>query len=155
MNLRIRSVNEKDIESLTELLYYQNLDNIPEDEEIIVAEENGRILGAVTGGSKKFHYVSGRNRLRFWGLKKVETNAWIHGLFVREDQRSRGIGKQLVKNMVAYLRKRGIKTLYAGIAPGPFKEVSKKVFLASGFVDIGSCVCLRRFCIGTLMELQL
>lgn len=120
-----------------------------------MAEENGRVLGAVTAGPKKFRYVSGTNRIRFWSLKKVETKAWVHGVFVREDQRSRGIGKQLVKNMVAHLRKKEIKTLYAGIAPGPFKEVSRKVFLASGFTDIGSCVCLRRFCMGTLMISQL
>lgn len=153
--LRIRLAEEKDVVSLRELLYYQNIGNLPEDEEIIVAEENGRILGAVTAGHKKVRYISKTSKIQFWKLKNVETNTWIFRLFVRKDQRSRGIGKQLVKKMIGHLRKRGIKNMYTGIEPGTFKEISRKVFLASGFTDLGSCVCLRRLCIGTLMKLQL
>lgn len=153
--MRFRIAQSEDLTSLKELFFYQLLDSIPKDEEIFVAEENGKILGAVTIGFKRFHFIPGKNKIRFWTLKKTETNAWVFRLFVREDQRSKSIGKLLVKKVISHLRRKGKKTMYAGIAPGPFNNVSRKVFLSSGFIDVGSCVCLRRFCVGTLMKSQL
>lgn len=153
--MHFRIAHGKDLTSLKELLFYRHLDSIPKDEEIIVAEENGRILGAVTIGYKRFHFIPGKSKIRFWTLKKTETNAWVFRLFVREDQRSKSIGKQLVKRVVSHLERKGKKTLYAGIARGPFNNVSRRVFLSSGFSDVGSCVCLRRSCVGTLMKSQL
>lgn len=153
--MRIRIAHSRDLTSLKDLLFYRHLDRVPKDEEIIVAEESGKILGAVTIGYKKFHFIPGTSKTRFWTMKKAETNAWVFRLFVRDDQRSKSIGKQLVKRVVSHLKNKGIKTLYAGIAPGPFDKISRRVFLSSGFSDVGSCVCLRRFCVGTLMKLQL
>ena len=153
--MQIRIAREKDVESLKSLLFYENVSKIPKDEEIILAEENGEIIGAVSAGKKIVRYIPKTSKLKFWQLKKVKTEAWIFRLFVRKNQRSKGVGRQLVKNMVAYLRKKGVRTIYAGIAPSPYKKASKKVFTAAGFIEAGYCVCLKRVCIGTLMKLQL
>ena len=154
-NLQIRHAQEKDIDALRKLGFYENLIELPEDEEILVAEENGTILGAVSAKHKKIRYIPKASKLQFWSLRNIETNAWIYRLFVREDQRSKGLGKELVMNMATYLCAKGIKTLYAGIEHGPFKEISRRVFLAAGFTDLGYCICMRRVCVGNLMTSHL
>lgn len=124
----IRLAEQKDIDSLKKLLCYKSLLKLPEDEEIIVAEENGKILGAVTAGHKKVRYILKTNGIWFWNVKKIETDAWIRALYVREDERSRDIGKQLVKSMAAHLLEKGVKTMYAGIALNAFKEIQGRPF---------------------------
>ncbi len=157
--LQFRLATEEDIKFLNEFRFYENLEELPKDKGIIVAEKNGEILGAVTTSSKTFRYIPAKSKLRVWNLrKKYETSAWIFRLFVREDQRSKGIGKKLVKTMVTHLRKKGIKTFYAGTEPGQYQNISMRAFAASGFNVIGSCVCLRswhKLCVGKLMKLEL
>lgn len=156
--VQIRPVQEKDIESLRKLSFYQNLTTLPKNEEILVAEENGVILGAVSTEHRKIRYVPSASKFPF-RIKKVETDAWVFRLFVREDRRSRGLGKKLLGNMVTHLRKKKIKTLYAGVAGGPFQEIAKKAFLAAGFTELGHCICVsvraHRVCLGNLLILRL
>ena len=77
--------------------YFSNLlDN--ENGEVIVAIENGRIVGYIA--------VYVRNQAGYWKVKQVGD---ISGLMVQKAHRRRGIGRQLMGKAKAFFEKKGVK----------------------------------------------
>ena len=92
------------------------------ESELIVADVNGKLAGAVT------LYLGGRNR--------TEGN-WPAGwagarlLAVGPEYRGKGIGRALMDECIRRCRQGGIKTI--GLHTAPFMEVAKNMYERMGF----------------------
>lgn len=158
--LILRPATKYDLESLLEMTPYYNGKIIyPFEEDIFVAENDGRVLGAISIGHRDVAFVP-RDRKEDHGQQsnvKMEevSGCWISKLYVFPEHRGKGIGTRLVKETVEYLRERGFTEAYAAInAKNRFREVSKHIFEENDFEILGSCFCIssKGNCQGTLLR---
>ena len=128
-------------------------------EEVLVAEKNGVIYGAVSISGKDISYIDGEWRDEF---EKCPTNflsmvsgGWVSKLYVFQDYRNHGVATELVKKAIVRLKEKNFTEAYAGInVKNPFSAVSEHVFEKNGFKRIGSCLCFYnpRRCRGLLLK---
>jgi len=128
-------------------------------EDILLAENDGKILGAVSVSNKNISCVLGEWKGGFeqcldnlvWKLSK----GWISKLYVFPEHRYQGHGTKLVEEAVKRLGEKNFTEAYAGIyIKNEFRNVSRHVFENNGFEKIGSCVCsvASGHCRGTLLR---
>lgn len=67
----------------------------------LVAEVDGKIVGFILG------YIGG------WEYTAPENVGWINTIVVTPEYQRRGIGQMLFNEMVEYMKKSGIKSIYA------------------------------------------
>ncbi len=67
----------------------------------LVAEVDGKIVGFILG------YIGG------WEYTAPENVGWINTIVVTPEYQRRGIGQMLLNEMVEYMKKSGIKSIYA------------------------------------------
>lgn len=156
----VRLAEKNDVETIHEMSSYSegNL-TYPFAEDILVAERDGKAVGAVTATCKNIQYAakewkdSGKDPQKS-ELRKI-SGPWISRLFVFPEYRFQGIGTRLVEKATEHLKEKGYHEIYAGIhTKNPFKSVSLEIFQLNGFKVIGSCICFLSsgYCQGTLLE---
>lgn len=156
----VRLATENDVKSLCEMRSYsEHCNSLPLEEEILVAEAAGEVLGAVSVGRKEIAYFSkeSRSSSKQPTLSEVQkfSGPWISKLFVLPEYRYHGIGTKLVREAVKHLERRGFTEVYAGVyIKNAHREVSLELFKDNGFQDVGSCVCFlsEGHCRGTLLN---
>lgn len=89
----------------------------------LVAHEKDRRDGEIHG------YVMGG--VSFQNLKK----GWILGVFVRKDNRNRGVGSELIKEMIHQMEQSGITKIYLTVDEQ--NEHALKMYDKTGFEKIG------------------
>lgn len=159
--MNVRLATKQDVESLQKMPPYSK--SMPVllsgGEDILLAENDGIILGAVSVSNKDISCVLGEWKGGFeqclenqvWKLSK----GWISKLYVFPEYRCQGVGTKLVEEAVRHLKKRNFTEAYAGIyVKNEFKDVSYQVFKNNGFEKIGSCICslVKGNCRGTLLR---
>jgi len=160
----IRPATRNDLERLSKMPpYFKSNPTFPFKEEILVAERDEKVLGAVSISQREIGYVTremhdSRGQLTeasaCASLLKV-TGSWISKLFVFPEYRSQGIGTRLVGAALEYLKAKGCKEAYAGIyVKNEFRQVSQGIFRDNGFKEAGSCVCFlsKGYCYGILLK---
>lgn len=156
----VRRATKHDLESLLEVPQYSKCDLVfPIEEDILVAEKDGKVLGAVCIRVKDITYISGEWKESYeqhlnTKMEKV-SGCWISKLYVFPEHRRKGIGTNLVKEAVKYLREKGFTKAYAGIyIKNRFRETSQRIFERNDFKKFGSCVCFlsEGYCRGTLLK---
>jgi epoxyqueuosine reductase QueG/GNAT superfamily N-acetyltransferase len=159
-SVTVRSATGNDLACLSRMPSYSKSDlAFPFKEEILIAERDGRILGAVSIGQREIGYVTREMQnccaqLSEASLQKVR-GSWVSKLFVFPEYRFQGIGTRLVGAAVEYLKEKGCTQVYAGIySKNTFLKVSQQLFKDNGFEKIGSCVCQlsQGYCDGTLLK---
>mgnify|MGYP001615023020 FL=1 len=91
--------------------------------ELLIAEEAGRIVGAVT-----FYPDGSRSAVEGW----PPTWAGVRLLAVHPDARGRGVGEALMRECMARSRKRGVNTL--GLHTTRIMAVAQRMYERMGFV---------------------
>ena len=159
----IRLATKHDIESLLRMPpYSRGCIVFPFEEDILVAERDGDVVGVISVGHRDTDYVSGEWKDSYEHclnavLKKV-SSCWISKLYVLPEHRCQGIGTTLVKRAVRFLKERGFTEAYASIyIKNEFRETSRRIFEGNGFDEIGSCICRlsQGYCRGTLLRCTL
>lgn len=132
------------------------------EEDVLVADREGLIQGAVSVSSKKISLVYGDWKEGFEpseaNLIQLVSRGWISKLFVFPEYRNQGIGAKLVEEALSFLEKRNFTEAYAGIyVQNEFRDVSHHIFEKACFKKIGSCVCLLidGYCRGTLLKREI
>jgi GNAT superfamily N-acetyltransferase len=155
----VRPAASHDLESLLKIPPYSRGGlTFPFQEEILVAEDDGTILGAVSVCDKEISRVCGEWKDEYERcLNKFEKvlSHLISKLYVLPPYRYRGVGTKLVEEAVRHVKEKGFKEVYAGIYIGNnFKDISQHIFEKDGFVKIGSCICFlsKGYCRGTLLK---
>jgi len=121
-------------------------DDASKSEDVLVAEDNGVICGAVSVGSRGLSCVAGRWKRRYEkDLDKAScrvSGGWISKLYVFPEYRNHGVGTRLIASATERLGERGFSEIYAGIhVRNEFRKVSEDIFRKSGFKRVGSCIC--------------
>jgi phosphinothricin acetyltransferase len=88
---------------------------------IIVAEENGTILGFASVGP--------------WSDKKAYSGTVENSVYVGKGARGKGLGKQLLQTLLAEAKKSGFHTLIARITDG--NQTSIELHKKFGFFQVG------------------
>ena len=162
MNLiNVRLALRKDYEILLKMPPYSKCrrNYTPCSEEVLVAENNGVLYGAVSISSKDISYIKGEWHDEFekspTDFVSMVSGGWISKLYVFEEYRHRGVATELVKEAIARLKEKNFAEAYAGInVKNPLKTVSEHVFEKNGFKRIGSCLCFHnpQKCRGILLK---
>jgi len=128
-------------------------------EDILVAESDTKVLGAISIRSKDVNYVSGEWKNSYEpnpnNLLEKASGCWISKLYVSPEYRLQGLGTKLLKEAIKYLKEKGSTEAFAGIyIRTQFREISQHVFRKNGFREIGSCICSlpEGYCRGTLLK---
>jgi GNAT superfamily N-acetyltransferase len=157
--IEVRTAAGHDTESLLKMPPYSGGGlTFPFREEILVAEDKGAVVGAVSVGDKEISPVYGEWNEEFERcLNKFEkvTSRMISRLYVLPAYRYRGIGTKLVEEAVRHVNEKGFNEVYAGIYIGNnFRDISQHIFEKNGFAKIGSCICFlsKGYCRGTLLK---
>ena len=162
MNLvDIRLATRKDCEVLLTMPPYskcgRNCESCSED--VLIAENNDIIYGAVSISNKDISYIDGEWRADFekcpTDFLSMVSGGWVSKLYVFQKYRHRGVATELVKQAVANLKEKNFTEAYAGInVKNPLCAVSEHVFEKNGFKRIGSCLCFfnPRRCRGVLLK---
>jgi epoxyqueuosine reductase QueG/GNAT superfamily N-acetyltransferase len=158
--ITVRPATKYDINSILEMPSYSRASvAFPFKEDILVAERDGKVLGAVSIGHKNIAYVCGERKNSCKQSLDIEmqrvSGPWISKLFVFPEHRYQGIGTKLIEESVRYLKDKGSSEVYAGIhTRNVFREVSHQVFKDNGFREIGSCICPLPdgYCQGALLK---
>lgn len=162
-SVTVRSAVGNDLNCLSKISsYFKGKIAFPLKEEILVAEGDGKVLGAVSLSQREIGYVTremqgSRGQLSESSLRKVN-GFWISKLFVFPEYRFQGIGTRLVGAAVENLKEKGITEAYAGIyIKSASREVSQRIFRHNGFKEAGSCICFlsQGYCEGTLLKRQI
>ena len=85
---------------------------------VFVAEEEGKVLGYITGV-----------------LDRASGRGWIHNLAIISEARGRGLARQLIEQVLAYFRSEGMS--YAVIETMVGNEVGEHLYPSCGFVEVG------------------
>ena len=132
------------------------------NEDVLVAENNGVVRGAVSVSHKDILYVPGVWRSAFGQrleeLTRTLSGGWISKLYVLPEYRYQGVGTKLVEAAMRHSREKGFDEVYAGIyVKNEFREVSTDIFRKLGFGRVGSCICSLSdgFCRGVLLKRSL
>jgi GNAT superfamily N-acetyltransferase len=144
----VRLATSEDSEVLLKMPPYSNskLDFLSCRDEVLVAENDGVVYGAVSISRKDISYVDGEWRAEFEQclhsfISKV-SGYWISKLYVFPKYRYQGVATELVKEAIEHLKRKNFSEAYAGInTKNQFRPVSEHVFKKNGFKRIGSCVC--------------
>lgn len=127
--------------------------------DILVAESNGVVCGAVSVGHKDILCVYGEWRNGFEQhldkLTRKVSGGWISKLYVFPEYRYQGIGTKLVEEAVERLREEEFTEAYAGIyIKNKFRKVSEYIFKKNGFKRVGYCICFlaNGHCRGVLLK---
>jgi epoxyqueuosine reductase QueG/GNAT superfamily N-acetyltransferase len=156
----VRLATKNDAKSLLNIPQYSKCEVIfPLKAEILVAEREGKVLGAVSVGLKDITYISGEWKKSYERHlnTKIEnvSGGWISKLYVFPEHRHKGIGTKLVKETVKYLKEKDFTKAYAGIyIKNRFRKTSHRTFEKNGFKHFGSCICFlsEGHCQGTLLK---
>ena len=97
-------------------------DNGPAQNELLVAVEDGEVLGYAKSG--RFKDRPGYDTTR-------ETSAYVH-----EDHRGRGVGTALYTELFARLDRSGLRTAVAGVTQP--NAASDRLHAAFGFTEVGT-----------------
>jgi len=159
-SMDVRPATKHDEKSLLKMRPYAKCGlGFPCSEEILLAVNNGKVLGAVSVCHKDISYVYGEWKGGFEqclnNLIKKVSSGWISKLYVFPEHRHRGIGTKLVEEAVEHLKQKNFNEVYAGIyVKNKFRNVSQHVFEKNGFAKIGSCICplSKGHCRGTLLK---
>lgn len=150
--------DSKSLLSMPPYLKYR-LDCLSCREDVLVAESNRIVCGAVSVSHKDISYVPGEWRDEFEqvlnNLVNSVSGGWISKLYVLPKYRCRGIATELVKEALERLKEKNVTEAYAGInVDNKFREVSEQVFEKNGFKRIGSCICFftQGNCRGVLLK---
>lgn len=129
------------------------------NDDILVAENNGVVYGAVNVSYKDILCVPGRWRTgfeqRLGKLTCKVSGGWISKLYVFPEYRYHGIGTMLVEKALEHLKEKGFTEAYAGIyVKNEFRKESKNIFKTNGFKRIGHCICFltEGHCRGVLLK---
>jgi ribosomal protein S18 acetylase RimI-like enzyme len=87
---------------------------------VLVADDGGRIVG----------YSYGALEERDWNLL-LDAHGAVHDLYVADDARGRGVGKQLLEAMLAELEGLGAERVVLSTMVG--NETAQRLFRAAGF----------------------
>jgi ribosomal protein S18 acetylase RimI-like enzyme len=99
--------------------YFENL--IKSDNSLVlVVEDNGVIVGFLAGKIE--------NRPPVFEVKR---RGWIDSIFVLEDYRVQGIGKELTRKMLEWFKRRGIS--YVELSVDSRNEIGQEVWKTLGF----------------------
>jgi GNAT superfamily N-acetyltransferase len=159
--INVRLATKKDNDLLLKMPPYSKCrrECISCSEDVLVAENNGVIYGAISISGKDISYIEGEWRDEFEKrtpeLLSMVSGGWISKLYVFEEYRHRGIATDLVKEAIMRLKEKNFTEAYAGInVKNPYSAVSEHVFENNGFKRIGSCVCFftPRNCRGILLK---
>ena len=159
----VRPVTALDKEPLSKMPPYSRsmADDFSCSEDILVADSNGLVYGAVSVSRKEVSCVSGEWRNDFDqhlpSLTKV-VGGWISKLFVLPEYRHKGIGTRLVEEAIEHARKKEFAEAYAGIyVKNMCRIFSLHIFVKLGFKQVGSCICFltNGQCRGLLLEKEL
>ena len=159
----VRAAEQNDTSSLREMPPYSKARvAFPFEDEILIAESDGKVIGAVTISQRDISFISGKwknsNEQIINDLIQKVAGIWISRLYVFPEHRHKGVGTKLLKDAVRYLKERGYTTAYAGIyIKNLFRKSSYRVFKKNGFEKIGSCICFipEGYCRGVLLKKQL
>ncbi len=128
-------------------------------DDVLVAENNGVIYGAVSISNKDISYIEGEWRADFekcpTDFLGMVSGGWVSKLYVFQKYRHQGIATKLVEDAIAHLKEKNFAEAYAGInIKNPLSKVSEHVFEKNGFKRIGSCICFfnPRNCRGILLK---
>jgi GNAT superfamily N-acetyltransferase len=93
---------------------------------LLVAEADGEIVGVLAASWQHAIHVPGR-----YGV--------VQDLWVRDDWRSRAIGRELIEALVALAREQGIGRLEVGLPQDSFAaiEATRSFYLANDFAPLG------------------
>ena len=156
----VRLATKHDTESLLEIPQYSECEVVfPPKEEILVAERDGKVLGAISVGHRDITHISGEWKESYerhlnTKMEKIP-GFWVSKLYVFPEHRRKGNGTKLVKETVKYLKEKGITKAYAGIyIKTKFRKASHRIFEKNGFKNFGSCICFlsEGHCRGTLLK---
>ena len=135
-------------ESLSKMPPYakRKPDHASQNEEVLVAESNGVVYGAVSVSSRNTSCVAGRWRhgfeKRLDNLTCTVSGGWISKLYVFPEYRNHGIGTKLIVSALERLGERRFSEAYVGIyVRNEFRKVSEEIFRNNGFKRVGSCIC--------------
>jgi ribosomal protein S18 acetylase RimI-like enzyme len=135
------------------------LDCLSGGEDVLVAESNGVVLGAVSISHKDISCVYGEWRDGFEqclnNLASKVSGGWTSKLYVFPEYRRQGIGTKLVKEAIERLKKKEFTEAYAGIyVENECRTVSEHIFQKNGFRRVGSCICFltEGHCRGVLLK---
>jgi len=148
----VRFATKYDIPSLLKMHpYSKSKISFPFEEDILVAERDGKVLGAVSVGHKDVAYASGELSARVVAdmhLQHVNakmpkfSGCWVSKLYVLAEHRCQGIATKLVKESLECMKENGFTEACAGInIKNEMKTVSQHVFEKNGFKKFGSCIC--------------
>jgi GNAT superfamily N-acetyltransferase len=128
-------------------------------EDVLVAENDGVVLGAVSVGHKDISCILGKWEDGFEkrpnDLVSKISGAWISKLYVFPEYRYRGVGTKLVREAAEHLKGKKLTEVYAGIyVKNRFRKVSERLFESNGFKSVGSCMCFlaKGHCRGILLR---
>ena len=156
----VRGAEKSDTKSLLKMPPYAKCGlGFPCSEEILLAVNNRKVLGAVSVCRKDIAYVHGKwkdsSEQCLSDLLQRVSGGWISKLYVFPQYRDRGIGTELVKEAVESLKQKNFDEVYAGInVKNKFRNVSRHLFEKNGFTEEGSCICplFKGHCRGTLLK---
>lgn len=160
-SVSVRLASGRDEESLLRMPPYlkSKPECLPCREDVLVAENDGAVYGAVSIGRKDILCVHGEWRDRFEqrlnSLVSEVSGGWISKLYVFPEYRRRGVGTKLVEEALERLKEKGFAEAYAGIyVKNKFRKVSERIFKRNGFSRVGSCVCFLAdgHCRGVLLK---
>ena len=146
--------------SLLKIPQYSQV-SYPYEEDILVAESNAEILGAVSVGQWNITCVLGKwtnNHENLNGIAERIRGPWISKLYVFPEYRLQGIGTKLLEGAVEFQKSKGSKEVYSGIyIRNRSRPISPHIFDKCGFKEIGSCICPlpKGYCRGTLLKKNL
>jgi GNAT superfamily N-acetyltransferase len=155
----VRLSAKNDLESLLKMPPYSRSGvACPFREDILVAESEAKVVGAVSISYKEISYVPGEWKNTYEqhpnNLEKI-LGCWVSKLYVLPEHRSRGVGTKLVEESLKYVNAKGFNEAYAGIyVKNKFRKVSQRIFEKNGFKKFGSCICFlsEGYCRGTLLK---
>ena len=154
----------EDFKSLLEMPPYSKskIDCLSCRENMLVAENNGVVCGAISVSYKDILYLPGEWSDEFEqhlnSLADKASGGWLSKLYVFQKYRHQGIATKLIKESVDRLKEKKFGEVYAGIyVNNEFREVSEHIFKKIGFERIGSCICFFKIgtCRGILLKKQL
>jgi len=159
----VRAAAQNDANSLQEMPPYSKAAvAFPFEDEILIAESNGKVIGAVTISHREISFIPGKwknsNAQFINDLIQKVVGTWIYRLYIFPEYRHKGVGTTLLKESVSCQKERGASTIYAGIqAENFFRKHTYRMFKKIGFAKIGSCICFipEGYCRGTLLKKQL
>jgi len=147
--VNVRIADEEDTKCLHKMPPYAKcVSKALAEEEVLVAEAKGGIVGAVSIGQKDIFYSSSETEeivpphsTGTW-LPKI-CGPWISKLFVLPEHRNQKVATCLVEAAVQFLLEKGYTQAYAGVnSKSPYKGFSERAFKRNGFNRIGFCNCV-------------